>query len=365
MYSDRDLSPSRFPSFGQPIAPETRALRDTTARIYGMVTNIDDNLGRLLRRLERQDLDRKTLVVFLTDNGPQQPRYVGGMRGRKGSVYDGGIRVPCFWRWPGTLEPGRIIDTPAAHIDVVPTLLDVVGVAPPEGIRIDGRSLWPLLRGEEVEWPERNLFFQWHRGDTADLYRACAVRGPRFKLVQPAGTGPGSWDPSRARFQLFDMIDDPYEEEDVAASHPEVVRRLKQAYDGWYRDVTTERGFDPPRIVIDGIHEDPATLTRQDWRGPRAGWGGRDLGYWEVTIAADRTWDITLRFPALRGKGTARLRLGDTKVEAPLEAGSTGCVLESVRLPVGPGRMELWLEDREGAYGVHQADISPAPRGGR
>ena len=120
-YADADLSNSRFPlvEAGRSSSPTSH---DETARVYGMIANIDDNLGRLFQRMEQTGLASNTLVIFLTDNGPQQVRYVSGLRGRKGTVYDGGIRVPCFLRWPGVLKPGEQIDRIAAHIDLTPTV---------------------------------------------------------------------------------------------------------------------------------------------------------------------------------------------------------------------------------------------------
>src|SRR5262249_14285562 len=154
---------------------------------YGMVANIDDNLGRLLARLEALDLAANTIVIFMTDNGPQQPRYNGILRDLKGTVHDGGIRAPCLMRWPGRFAAGSQMNQLAAHIDIAPTLVEACGIEKPEKVAFDGRSLLGLLQGKAIEWPERLLFFQWHRGDAPERYRACAVRSSRYKLVQPAG----------------------------------------------------------------------------------------------------------------------------------------------------------------------------------
>ncbi len=141
------------------VAPfRAKGLDETTAKVYGMVTNLDENIGRLLDRVKALGIEDNTIVIFMTDNGPQQPRYNAGMRGRKGTVYEGGIRVPFFVRWPRSLKPGRTVDRLAAHIDVVPTLLDACGVPAPKGLRLDGRSLMPLLRREKAEWPDRMIF---------------------------------------------------------------------------------------------------------------------------------------------------------------------------------------------------------------
>src|SRR5207237_3098561 len=101
-------------------------------------------------------------------------------------AYEGGIHVPCSIRWPDHFAAGRVVDRIAAHIDLVPTLLEACGVSPPAGVRLDGRSLLPLLRGRtDVAWPDRTLFFQWHRGDQPEPDRAFAARAQKYKLVRP------------------------------------------------------------------------------------------------------------------------------------------------------------------------------------
>ena len=241
------------------VEPYARAgLDETTAKIYGMVANVDRNIGRLLQKLKALDLERNTILVFLTDNGPQQKRYNAGMRGLKGTVYEGGIRVPCFVRWPAGVKPGSRIDHIAAHIDLLPTILEACGVRKSEEVKFDGRSLAPLLRGETIAWPDRTLYFQWHRGDEPEPYRNCAALTPRYKLVNGK--------------ELYDLTEDPAEERDLAARHPDVVARLRKGYEAWFQDVSATRGYAPPRIHLGTPHENPVTLTRQDWRGPRAGW---------------------------------------------------------------------------------------------
>ena len=181
------------PGGGRPSGGEEDA--EAAARVYAMLASVDENVGRVLDRLDRLGLVRDTIVVFFSDNGPAQARFNAGMRDRKGSVHEGGIRVPCFVRWPGRVEPGRVIEPIAAHIDLAPTLLSACGVAPPAGVKLDGRDLMPLLRGEAGDWPERTLYFQWHRGDAPQAGRAFAARGSRFKLAQPLGVEPGALPP--------------------------------------------------------------------------------------------------------------------------------------------------------------------------
>src|SRR5690606_35854292 len=128
-------------SYREPYAAQ--GLDDKNARIYGMITNIDDNVGRLLSHLDAKGLRESTIVIFMTDNGPTTQRFTAGLRDQKASVYEGGIRAPFFLRWPGVMEPKKV-ETIAAHIDVTPTLLEAARVSKPSVLNLDGRSLMPL-----------------------------------------------------------------------------------------------------------------------------------------------------------------------------------------------------------------------------
>jgi arylsulfatase A-like enzyme len=322
-----------------------RAMRldESTARVYGMVANIDENVGRLLEKLSELHLEEETIIIFLTDNGPQQDRYNCGMRGRKGSVYEGGIRVPFFMRWPGTLKGGKRADQIAAHIDVLPTLLDACGIPMPGELSVDGISLLPLLRGDGVKWPDRTLYFQWHRGDEPELYRACAARSEAYKLVNGK--------------ELYDMLDDPAEKSDIAAQHPDVVERMRRGYEEWFRDVSATRGYDPPRIYLGTRFENPVILTPQDWRGPRAGWGSNSLGYWEVKVARSGAYDIRLQFGPAEGSSEAHFKLAGAGLKQPLENGATSCTFQGVHLDAGDGRLEAWIASGDQAVGVSYVEV--------
>jgi len=141
-YRALNLALSQFPQLGQPVPASFAAPQEMVARAYAMISNIDANVGRVLKALDDRGLSSNTIVVFLTDNGPAFVRFNDGLRGWKGSVYDGGIRVPCYIRWPGQFPPGHVVDRIAAHIDLVPTLLDACGLPSPSGVKLDGRSLF-------------------------------------------------------------------------------------------------------------------------------------------------------------------------------------------------------------------------------
>ncbi len=326
------------------VAPyRDRGLDETTAKVYGMVTNIDDNVGRLLDKLSALNLDQNTIVIFMTDNGPQQNRYNADMRGRKGTVYQGGIRVPFFMRWTGRLKAGKKVDRIAAHIDILPTLLDASGVSKPADLSFDGASLLPLLKGEGPQWPDRTLYFQWHRGDEPELFRASAARSQRYKLVNGK--------------ELYDLVADRGERNDIAARQPDIVNRMRRGYEEWFRDVSATRGYDPPRIHLGTPFENPVILTRQDWRGPRAGWGANSVGYWEAKVARSAKYKVRLRFRAPKQSAKAHFRLHDVTLSKPLKEGATSCVFESVALNAGEARLEAWIETSEKTVGVSYVDV--------
>jgi arylsulfatase A-like enzyme len=330
-----------------------RGLPDAVARVYAMVTNIDANVGRLLAVLDELGLVRDTIVVFLTDNGPAGKRYDAGLRGAKGTLYEGGIRVPFLVRWPAGFAGGRTVDRVAAHIDVAPTLLEATGVRPPHAAALDGRSLLPLLRDGATGWPERTLFFQWHRGDAPQRGRAFAARSDRWKLVGPADpTKPG------ARDELFDMGADPAETTDVSERHAPEAARLRAAYDAWFADVSRTRGFDPPRIRIGTPLEDPVVLTRQDWRGPRAGWTPQSLGHWEIDVATRGAYRVRLLFAARATPATARVRLGPASAEQSVRPEAREATF-TIDAPPGPARLEAELAGDAGPpLGVDYVEIS-------
>lgn len=296
-----------------------------------MVANIDRNVGALLDHLKTRGLDQSTIVIFMTDNGPQQKRFNAGLRGLKGGVYEGGIRVPFFVRWPGRIAPGTVVDRLAAHIDVTPTLLEAAGAK--TNAAMDGRSLLPLLTDPKAKatWSDRSVFIQWHRGDAPRAFENSAVCTQRFKLVDGK--------------ELYDLESDPAESQDIAAAQPNTVRQLRLSYEAWFKDVSGSHGYAPPRIVING--KSPVLLTRQDWRGPNANWNANGVGHWEVDVASPGPYEITLLFdpPAVPVALTSKW-LG----KHDLAAGQTRLDLKAVRLPAGPGRFQALVGDKGITY---------------
>jgi len=236
------------------VPPEYEALyagrvKTNVAKFFGMIANIDDNVGRLLAMLNEWGIERDTLLILMNDNGGTVgvSVYNAGMRGGKVSPWLGGTRAASFWRWPGTLEPGDV-DALAAHLDVLPTLAEIAGVELRGRIakQVEGRSLVPLLKDPKAPWPDRILFThqgRWPRGQAqASKYRHCSVRTKRWHLVCDTN--------GEKRWQLFDVQADPGEERDVAAEHPDVVRALDAAYDKWWEEILpcleNENAVGPP-----------------------------------------------------------------------------------------------------------------------
>ncbi len=354
-YRAMNLALSQFPQLGQPIPASFAAPQEMVARVYAMVSNIDANVGRVLKALDDRGQSSNTIVVFLTDNGPAFVRFNDGLRGWKGSVYDGGVRVPCYIRWPGQFPPGLVIDRIAAHIDLAPTLLDACGLPSPSGVKLDGRSLLLLLRGfSAAGWPDRALYFQWHRGDRPEPGRAFAARSQQYKLLRPEPP-PGARKPPP--LELYDMEHDPYELHSVAAKHPEVVKRMYEGYLAWFHDVALTRGFDPIRIELGGPRENPTVLTRQDWRGPHASTGVNDLGYWEIELPGAGRFDIKLDLLPRRFPTEAHFAVGGVERKLPIAAGVTECWFRSVALPAGTGRLEAWVEGNGASAGVWRVTV--------
>lgn len=354
-HGQADFAVDRFPKQGHPMAAKSDP--DVLARVYGMIENIDDNVGRLLAKLDELKLADNTIVICFSDNGCQMHRgYNAGFQGWKGTPFEGGIHQFCFVRWPAQLQAGRRVDRIAAHIDLAPTVLDLCGVPKPQRVKFDGLSLAPLLRGQPVAWTDRVLCLQWHRGDVPGRYRAFAARSQDWKLVQPLGVGE-KWD-GQTDFQLFDMAHDPLEMHNLAAQEPDRVAQLKAQYDAWFNEVTGTRDYSvPSRIFLGTPHENPVLLTRQDWRGPSATWGAKGIGYWEVNVAAPARFEVRLRFSPLKTDGEATFSCGSVSARQAIEAGEAECVLRDVRLPSGPGRLESVIKQGDEVSGVQYVEV--------
>ncbi len=356
VYADKDPAAVSYPKQGRPLPEMSDREKDAARRVYAMVSNIDQNLDRLFEHLRTLRLDSNTVIIFLTDNGPQQRRYTAGLRGRKGSVYEGGVRVPCFMQIPW-LAPGPAgIDVPAAHIDILPTILNLCGVALPGTLKIDGHSLVPLIQGRGVSWAERPLFFHWQRG-FPEPYNNVAVRKGPYKLVGHAPSTAGASD-----FELFDLRKDPHEMEDLSGSLPEKALELKQEFDGWYADIMESPHLkEPPRVRLGSPYEDPVLLNRNDAKGDEGIWAqDRIYGYWDVQVVEDNFFDFTFHFrESVDQEGTMKLRLGTTQRSLRnTDPAARKLEMRRIFLKKGNYRLEPWYRAGGGNHLPFYVEVS-------
>ena len=212
------------------------------AAFYASISRVDWNLERLMKFLEDENLAENTILVFLTDNGSDVPdkrtAYNSGMRGFKVSRYEGGHRVPCFIRGPKELvgEP-RVIDALTAHVDLLPTFVDLCGLEKPDRkqLPMDGRSLRPLLTGDG-HWPSRMLVMHHHNGKTPQKYVQGVVMTPEWRLIMPE---PG-------RNELYKIREDRSQKRDVAKEYPQVVEKLLRDYDAYWESLDIHRPLQRP-----------------------------------------------------------------------------------------------------------------------
>jgi len=220
--------------FLAPYLDKGLALRD--ARIYGQISQMDASIGGVLDALDAANLADDTIVLFLGDNGGISRHTRLGLRGGKASPFEGGIRTPFLARWPEKIPAGEHLDAMVSHLDVFPTLCELLGIDPPAGVVFDGKSFAPLLLAGEGESPHDYLVHSWDR-HRPRLDRGWSVTGRRWKLTYDG---------------LYDLENDPGEERDVAAEHPHVAAELRQVFVDWMADVTAGQRFQPPPIRISG-----------------------------------------------------------------------------------------------------------------
>ncbi len=248
-------------------APSTRCA-------LAMCENLDANVGRVLRRLDELKLSDNTIVIYFSDNGPNTHRWNGGMKGIKGSVDEGGLRVPFMIRWPGKIAPGLVVREITGAIDLLPTLANLAGVPLISTKPLDGKDLTPLLRDTATDWPERTIFSQQNE--------KVGARTQRWRLDD--------------RGALFDMEADPGQTTDAASQQPEVAAKLRAAVAAWRDEVLPKGKDDRPYPV--GYAEFPVTpLPARDGvphGGVKRSASAPNCSYfvnWK-TPADSMTWDI-------------------------------------------------------------------------
>jgi hypothetical protein len=340
---------------------------DEMANFYGMITNIDENLGKFRAKLAELGLAENTLLLFMTDNGTtagwidqdaKYPYFNAGMRGWKRSAWDGGHRVPCFWHWPkGGLTGGRDVPQLTAHIDMLPTLVDLLSLKKPDGPALDGMSLRKPLHGVvEEPVPERTLFVHVQRAFLPPKWKDSAVLTERWRLMDGK--------------ELYDITADPGQKSDIADDHPDVVERLRGEYEAWWTSL--KPAMDHTVRFVPGGDENPMTLTSHDWLMPGekpAAWHQKHIqrgdlinGPWAVHVKQAGTYEITLhRWPPYLEKPmdrtAARLTIGGIDQSRSVEPSAVQAVFR-VALEAGPAMLQTWLTRPDGKqHGAYFAEI--------
>lgn len=316
-----------------------RGFDERTAAIYGMIECVDDNLKRLLGAVDRLDLANNTIVFFLTDNGPNGQRFNAGMKGTKGSVDEGGVRVPLFVRWPGRIAAGKVIRQNAAHIDLLPTIAALCAVPVGKTLPLDGRDLSPLLEGNAPDWPDRMIMTLPHIKEMGPNLQG-AARTQRWRAIK-----------RRGNWQLFDIVADPGQKKNVAAEHSEVVNELSTAYENTFTE-SARRGLDSLPIQIGHEGWPEVTLPGHEaFLSPKSGQGisyNREPGYahswianwtdlnafpfWNLEVVTPGKYEVTLMYGcAPESVGTKlRVEAGDASLEGVVREAH---VSEDIPLP--------------------------------
>ncbi|HSI36760.1 MAG: arylsulfatase [Phycisphaerae bacterium] len=300
--------------------PRTENVAKTRA-VLAMCENIDHNVGRVLAKLDALKIAGETIVVYFHDNGPNGPRWNGGMRGVKGSTEEGGVRSPLFIRWPGHVRPGSRIAPIAGAIDLLPTLADLAGIPLAGGKARDGVSLGPLLAAGDPTaavmsgkaWPDRVIVNHWNGKVSA-----------RSQTHRLDATG-----------KLYDMVADPGQTTDVAAKEPAVAARLTAAVDAYRRDVlgALKRGGQDDRPLPVGHAAFPVTQlpardgvghggVRRSASAPNCsfftnfGGGKDDRITWDVEVATAGKYQAVVYYtcPAADVGATVELSVGPAVV---------------------------------------------------
>ncbi len=327
----KDIDPTTgFENDKRPFPEMTEKDKEDARRVYAMVACIDDNLGRLFQKLEDLKIAENTVVIFMTDNGPQQFRYVAGMRGRKGSVYRGGIRVPLWIQYPEKYKGNIDIETNTAHIDILPTLAEICQAKLPTDRIIDGKSLVPLIEGNSVDWADRNLFFYWTRR-YPELYNNISIQKGNYKLAGHTG-----YDAEIADFELFNIENDPYEQYNLVKENSKIAESLKTDLDKMYNEfISSKNMVNPPFIEIGNPQENPVYLNRNDADGERGIWAQEEAyGKWNVHLQKGN-YNISFKFvKEVDGGGIINLETGPIIHQTKTSSESADIIeMKNVSLP--------------------------------
>jgi arylsulfatase len=325
---------------------------DRVARFYGMIANIDENMGRLNALLDEKGLRDNTIVIYMTDNGGTVgvPVFNAGMRGHKTELYDGGHRVPCFIRWPGGgLGPARDIGELTCAQDVLPTLAELCGLKIPADAHLDGASLAGLFRGTQPALADRMLVVQYSRLNAPKPAKGdAAVMFHKWRLILDN--------------ELYDIAADPAQQHDGADEHPEIVAKMREHYAHWWDAIEpTVNQFSA--ITIGSDAENPTMLSPADWadvfldQSAQVREGVQINGPWNVQVDRAGDYEVRLR----RWPEESHLALGANDPDRvmrtdvnPSPGNKTDQMVPTKALPIARARLKVG--DQEQAIDVDPAD---------
>jgi arylsulfatase len=311
------------------------------AGFFGMIANIDENMGRLDDFLKESGLRDNTIVILMNDNGGTAgvKLYNAGMRGQKTTYYEGGHRAACFIRWPaGKLRAPGDVDTASQVQDILPTLIECCGLTAPAGGKFDGASLAGLLTGKAAALPDRMMVVQYGQ---RPLKGDCAVLWNQWRLVKEK--------------ELYDIKADPGQAKDVAASNPEVMNKMQAHYDAWWTEIAkTLDDFSPVSLGAD--QENPVTLSAADWENvycdnmQNLRQGVERNAPWHVLIEKDGDYEIALRrWPK---EADAAIAAG-----VPPFKGVDGGLPAGKALPITKARLKVGGFDASKAVGPEDKEV--------
>ena len=362
----------------------------TIQAFYGMITNIDENVGKTRKLLKDLGIYEDTIFIFTTDNGTARGKSVfnAGMRGQKGSEYDGGHRVPLFLHWPKAgMAEKRIIGTLCHAVDVAPTLLELIGAKKPEGYNFDGNSIKSLLEGKTEGWSDRMLVTDSQRVRDPIKWKQSVVMSQGWRLVNGK--------------ELYNIDSDSGQEKDLSGKHPERVARMRAFYDAWWAEL--EPTFARTTELYVGHPDHPiVSLTSHDWiQKAYPPWNQgqnrnrlpvhprkKDLkhdGHWAIKVVQAGIYKVEVRrWPAESGKKineflpagknvpgadkafrshpglginatAATLRLNGEDLETISVEDTTESVTFEVNLPAGKHRLSPYFTIPQGELGCYYA----------
>lgn len=355
---------------GPHIVPERYAapylaqgLPEERAKFYGMIANFDENLGRLFQRLQELGQDENTIVIFTADHGTAAgfdpatgEGYNAGLRGKKGELYDGGHQVNFFLRWKKHLLSEQKISQLTAHIDILPTLVELCGLNCRHDLEFDGLNLAPLIRGDAQALPDRSVIIQLQTNAPQKWHQTAVLNGP-WRLLNDA--------------ELYNVEADRGQTLNVAEEHPEILSLLRRDYDDWWENMA-EAFSQVIAIPVGTAHENPTLLSARDWHPTdgRVPWRQTWIddprydanGYWIIDVAEAGCYEFELRSHPREAErqldaDAAEIRIGRATYRHVVAAGAQAATFE---LDLSAGQVSLWTrldnnapQRSRGAYYVY------------